>query len=317
MTRLSVSLLTAVVLGLSAPALAQQQPAPPVGPDFSKVVVKTFDLGHKTYMLEGFGGNLTVAIGEDGVIVVDSQFAPMHDKLKAAITALTPLQIRYLINTHLHGDHTGGNAQFAADGAVIVAHEKLRKRMAAAWTHNLSGITTPPAAETALPKQTYADSATVEVKGRSARLTHAANAHTDGDTYVYFADANVLATGDVFGNRGYPNSDFVNGGSIKGMIAANEAFLSLINDATKVVPGHGPVSSKADIIRFRDMLVTSRDRMAKLIAEGKVASEAEAQALKPFADLDATWALNEQASKNWVRVVYNSTKQEAAQRAGQ
>ena len=309
MTRYTASLLTAAIIGLSASAIAQQQPTPPVGPDFSKVVVKTFDLGHKTYMLEGFGGNITVAVGEDGVIMVDSQYAPMHDKLKAAIAALTPLPVRYLVNTHLHGDHTGGNASFAADGAIIVGHENLRKRLAAGWTHNLTGVTASPAPEAALPKKTYADSVTLEVKGRTAQLAHPLNAHTDGDTYVYFADANVLATGDAFGNRGYPNSDFFNGGSIKGMIAANETFLGIARDDTKVVPGHGPLATKADLVTFRDMLVTSRDRMAKLIAEGKATSEAEAQALKPFADLDAKWATNEQASKNWVRVVYNSLKQ--------
>ena len=308
MTKFSASVLTAAIVSLSVPAIAQQQPAPPVGPDFSKIVVKTFDLGRSTYMLEGFGGNITVAIGEDGVIMVDSQYAPMHDKLKAAITALTPLPIRYLVNTHLHGDHVGGNALFAADGALIVGHENLRTRLASTWTHNLSGVTSPPAPEAVLPKKTYTDSLILEVKGRTAQLGHPLNAHTDGDTYVYFPDANVLATGDAFGNRGYPNSDFLNGGGIKGMIAASETFLSIIKDDTKIVPGHGPVSSKADIIAFRDMMVTSRDRMAKLIAEGKATSEAEAQALKPFADLDAKWAANEQASKNWVRVVYNSMK---------
>jgi cyclase len=309
MTKFSASLMTAAIVGLGAPAIAQQQPTPPAGPDYSNVVVKTFDLGHRTYMLEGAGGNITIAIGEDGVIMVDSQFAPMHDKLKAAIAALTPLPVYYLVNTHLHGDHTGGNALFAGDGAVIVGHENVRKRLAAGWTHNLSGVTTPPAPEAALPKQTYSDSMTLEVKGRTAQLTHPLNAHTDGDTYVYFPDANVLATGDVFGNRGYPNSDFFNGGSIKGMIAINEKFLTLFKDDTKIVPGHGPISSVADVVVFRDMLVTSRDRMAKLIAEGKATSEAEAQALKPFADLDAKWAANEQASKNWVRVVYNSLRQ--------
>ena len=309
MTKFTVTLLTAAVVGLSAPVMAQQQPTPPVGPDFSKIVVKTYDLGHRTYMLEGFGGNVTLAIGDDGVIMVDSQYAPMHDKLKAAIAALTPLPVRYLIDTHLHGDHTGGNALFAADGAVIVGHENLRSRLATAWTHNLSGVTTPPAPEAALPKETYADSMTLDVKGRTAQLTHPRNAHTDGDTYVYFADANVLATGDAFCNRGYPNSDFLNGGTIKGMIAANEKFLSMINDDTKIVPGHGPVSGKTDVIAFRDMLVTSSERMAKLMAEGKVTNEADAQALKPFADLDTKWAANEQASKNWVRVVYNSMKQ--------
>src|SRR3974390_2667077 len=132
MTKFTVSMVTAAVVGLSAPVMAQQQPTPPVGPDFSKIVVKTYDLGHRTYMLEGFGGNVTLAIGDDGVIMVDSQYAPMHDKLKAAIAALTPLPVRYLIDTHLHGDHTGGKALFAADAAVLVGHENVGKRLATA-----------------------------------------------------------------------------------------------------------------------------------------------------------------------------------------
>ena len=301
----SLSALAAIVW-LVAPALAQ---TPPVGPDFSKVTIKTAALGNRTYMLEGFGGNITVAAGDDAVIMVDSQYAPLHDKIKAAIAAVTPQPVKYLINTHHHGDHTGGNGPFAKDGVIIVAHENVKKRMAAGWTHNLSQITTPPAAAEVLPAMTYTDSMVLEVKGRSAQLKHPLNAHTDGDTYVYFADANVLATGDTFGNGRYPNSDFFNGGNIKGMIAAIDGYLPMVNDQTKIVPGHGPLANKADLVAFREMLVISRDRMASLIAEGKAPSEADAQAAKPFADLDAKWAANEQASRSWVRVVYNSMKQ--------
>jgi glyoxylase-like metal-dependent hydrolase (beta-lactamase superfamily II) len=311
MTRISLAALVTALIGLCGPAmaqqLAQQQATPPVGPDFSKIEVKTTDLGNRTYMLEGFGGNVTVAVGDDGVIMVDGQFAPMHDKLKAAIAAITPQPIKYLINTHHHGDHTGGNLAFAKDGVTIVAHENVRKRLAAGTTHNLSGITTPPAPAEALPAKTYTDAMTLEVKGRSAQLKHPLNAHTDGDTYVYFADANVLATGDSFANGRYPNSDFLNGGNLKGMIAADDAYLALVNDTTKIVPGHGPLATKAQLAEFRAMLETSRERMAKLIAEGK--SEADIYAAKPFADLDAKWAVNEQASKNWIRVVYYSLKQ--------
>jgi glyoxylase-like metal-dependent hydrolase (beta-lactamase superfamily II) len=303
------NLVTFVFAGLSAAALAQSAPTPPVGPDYSKIEVKTTDLGHRTYMLEGAGGNVTVAIGEDAIIMVDGQYAPMHDKLKAAIAALSPLPVRYLVNTHHHGDHTGGNAAFARDGVTIVAHENVAKRLAAGTTHNLSGITTPPAAPDMLPKKTYSDAMTLEVKGRKAELKHPPNAHTDGDTYVYFADANVLATGDTYATGRYPNSDFLNGGNIRGMIAACDNYLTFINDDTNVVPGHGGLSHKADVIAFRDMLVTSRDRMVKLIADGKAPTEAGAQAAKPFADLDAKWALNEGAAKSWVRVVYWSMKQ--------
>jgi glyoxylase-like metal-dependent hydrolase (beta-lactamase superfamily II) len=301
--------LAAALFAFAGTTFAQQSANPPVGPDFSKVEVKTTELGHRTYMLEGFGGNVTVAVGEDGVIMVDDQFAPMHDKLKAAIAAITPLPVRYVVNTHHHGDHTGGNALFAKDGAVIVAHENVRKRLAAGTTHNLSLVATPPAAAEMLPAKTYTDTMTLDIKGRTATLTHPANAHTDGDTYVYFADANVLATGDTFGNGRYPNSDFFNGGNIRGMIAAVDKYLPLVNGETKIVPGHGPLGSKAQLLDYRAMLVTSHDRMAALIAEGKVASEVEAQAARPFADLDAKWAANEQAAKNWVRVVYNSLKQ--------
>jgi len=260
-------------------------------------------------MLEGFGGNIIVAAGDDAMIMVDSQYAPLHDKIKAAIAAVTAQPVKYLINTHHHGDHTGGNGPFAKDGVIIVAHENVKKRMAEGWRHNLSGITTPPAGAEVLPAMTYTDSMVLEVKGLSAQLKHPPNAHTDGDTYVYFADANVLATGDTFANGRYPNSDFFNGGNIKGMIAAVDGYLATINDQTKIVPGHGPLANKADLIAFREMLVISRDRMASLIAEGKALSEADAQAAKPFADLDAKWAANEQASRNWVRVVYNSMKQ--------
>jgi cyclase len=138
----------AAIVCLTAPSLAQ---TPPIGPDFSKVTIKTTDLGNRTYMLEGFGGNITVAVGDDGVIMVDSQYAPLHDKIKAAIADVTPQPVKYLVNTHHHGDHTGGNGLFAKDGVTIVAHENVKKHMAGGWTHNLSGVTTPPAAAEALP----------------------------------------------------------------------------------------------------------------------------------------------------------------------
>jgi glyoxylase-like metal-dependent hydrolase (beta-lactamase superfamily II) len=296
----------AAIFALGATAALAQQGGPPVGPDWSKIQVKTTDLGHRTYMLEGQGGNVTVAIADDGVIMVDGQFAPMHDKLKAAIAALTPLPVRYLINTHHHGDHTGGNAPFAKDGAVIVAHINVRNHLAAGSTSNTTGAKVPPVPEGALPTKTYTDAMTIELKGRAAQLKHPANAHTDGDTYVYFADANVLSTGDTVTNGRYPNIDFLNGGNIKGMIAASDAYLALVNDDTKIVPGHGPLATKAQLVEYRAMLVTARDRMAKLVAEGK--DEAAVQAAKPFADLDAKWALNEQAGRNFVRVVYMSLK---------
>src|ERR1700687_5747800 len=166
------------------------------GVDFSKVEIKTTDLGNKTYMLEGQGGNITVAVGIDGIIMVDSQFAPLHDKIKAAIEKISPLPIKYLINTHYHGDHTGGTAGFHKEGATIVAHDNIRVRLAAGTQNALTGNKAAPQPADALPTDTYyGGTKTVEVGGRKALLTHVYNAHTDGDTWVYFADANVVSVG--------------------------------------------------------------------------------------------------------------------------
>jgi glyoxylase-like metal-dependent hydrolase (beta-lactamase superfamily II) len=300
----------AAVTCLAGSALAQQPaPAgPPVGPDWSKIEVKTFDLGNRTYMLEGFGGNTTIAVGDDGVIMVDGQFAPMHEKLKAAIAAVSQQPVRFLVNTHYHPDHVGGNVPFSKDGAVVVAHENVRKRLAEGTTRIVPEVKYAPAPEEALPAMVHKDGMTLQVKGRAAQLKHPLNAHTDGDTYVYFADANVLSTGDIVAMERYPNIDFTNGGSLKGMIAACDAYLALANDTTKVVPGHGPLATKAQLAEYRAMLSTIRDRMLVLIKEGK--SEADVLSAKPFADFDAKLKVNEQASTNWMRVVYGSVKSE-------
>jgi glyoxylase-like metal-dependent hydrolase (beta-lactamase superfamily II) len=296
---------------LSSTVFAQQAPAPAAAPappliDWAKIEIKTTDLGNNTYMLVGQGGNITVAVGSDSIMMVDGQFAPLSDKIKAAIKAISPLPIRYMINTHFHGDHTGGNENFAKDGVTIVAHDNIRVRLAAGTTAVLTGNRAPPRPPEALPKQTYlGGSIDVETGGRKAKLTHVANAHTDGDTWVYFADANVLATGDTFNNlKRYQNIDFGNGGDVRGMIRVMDAYLKVANDSTKIVPGHGPLATRADVVTFRDMLVTSRDRIEKLFNEGK--TEQEVVALKPLADLDATWANNPGHAVGHTRNVYNS-----------
>jgi cyclase len=295
----------ATIMALSGPAFAQQPPAAaPPPPDFSKVEIKTTDLGDNIYMLEGQGGNITVAVGKDGIIMVDGQYAPLHDKIKAAIEAISKKPIKYLINTHFHGDHTGGNELFARDGATIVSQVNVKNRLAAGTSNGLTGAKTPPAPPAALPSDTYSNFSKIRLEGRVADLKHIANAHTDGDTYVWFKTANVLSTGDTFTNGRYPNIDFANGGNIRGMITATDAYLKLVNARTRIVPGHGPLADKAALMEYRTMLISAHDRMAKLVKEGK--SEDEVVAAKPFADFDEKWAPTELASKNFVRVVYHS-----------
>jgi cyclase len=295
-----------VALGVSMIAFGGAASAQ--GIDFSKVEIKTIDLGHNTYRLEGQGGNITIAVGTDGIIMVDGQFAPLHDKIKAAIAAISPLPIKYLVNTHFHGDHTGGNAGFQNEGATVVAQDNVRVRLAAGTVNGLTGIKTPPVALEALPKQTYiGGSITLEVGGRKAVLTHVNNAHTDGDTWVYFPDANVLCTGDTMNNtKRYQTIDFANGGDIRGAIRATEAFLALANEDTRVMTGHGPLAKKSDIAEYNAMLKIARERVEKLFNEGK--TEPEVIAVKPLNDLDAKWAANDEAAVNFLKMVYNSFK---------
>ncbi|HLQ92593.1 MAG TPA: MBL fold metallo-hydrolase [Xanthobacteraceae bacterium] len=281
MKKIAIAVLAGTTVLFTGAAYAQ-------GVDFSKVEIGTIDLGNKTYMLTGQGGNITVAVGTDGIIMVDAQFAPLHDKIKAAITKISPLPIKYVINTHYHGDHVEGNDQFQKEGAVIVAHDNLRVRLAAGTTNMLNGNKTPPAPAARIPTMTYqVGDMKVQVGGRVAELKHVINAHTDGDTWVYFPDANVLALGDTF-TRNYPNIDWGNGGNIAGMVAAADRYLKAANDNTKIVPGHGALATKANLQEFRDMLATVRDRLQKLLDEGK--TEQEVLALDPLKDLNAKWA---------------------------
>jgi cyclase len=292
---------------LAQPAATPAPAAPPGPPDYSKVVIKTTDLGHRTYELEGQGGNITVAVGDDGVIMVDSEFAPLHDKIRAAISQLTDKPVRYLVNTHFHGDHTGGNEPFAKEGVTVVAHPNVGKRLSAGSINAITGARTPPAAAGAVPTKTYESALTLSVKGRTAELKHPAPAHTDGDTWVWFPDANVMATGDIvsLGAR-YPNVDIGAGGAINGIIAAVDTYIKRADASTKVVPGHGPIIDRAGLQQYRAMLAGGRDAVAKLIAEGK--SEDEAVAAKPLAESDARLGVNPQASGNFVRQIYRSLK---------
>jgi len=298
----TVAFATAVSL-FAASVYAQGQP------DFSKVEIKTTPLGNNVYMLEGQGGNMTVAVGNDGVIQVDGEFAPLHDKIKAAVEKVSGGKpVKYLINTHFHGDHTGGNGPFAKDGITVVAHKNLAMRLEHGSTNGLSGAKTAPAEAAGIPKQTYTtEGLQLMVDGQTAMINHPASAHTDTDSYVYFARANVIACGDTvsLGDR-YPTIDYANGGSLNGIIATVDTYIKMGTDQTKYVPGHGPLASKADLQKYHEMLVQVRDAVRAEIKAGK--TEEQALADKPLAKVGAMLHTNQMADDNMVKMSYRSLK---------
>jgi glyoxylase-like metal-dependent hydrolase (beta-lactamase superfamily II) len=257
--------------------------------DYSKLEIKTTDLGHGVYLLNWQGGDSIFLVGDDGVLLVDTSVAQMGAKIKAAIARVSAKPIKLVINTHAHADHFGANELMAEGGAVIVGHDALRERMAKGQYLAAFNQTIPPSPPAALPTVTYADAMTIHFDGETVELVHVPRAHTDNDTLVRFKRANVIhASGTIGGNGGYPFFDMSSGGSLAGTIAAEEKMLSLSDDTTRIVADEGDPASMADLKASRDALVMIKARVQKLIDEGK--SEAETIAAKPTQDLDARWA---------------------------
>ena len=287
----------ALALALAAPLQAQQQ-------DFSKVEVKAEKVAEGVYVLTGAGGNIGLSIGKSGSLVIDDQYAPLSDKILAAIKALTPDPVRFVVNTHWHGDHTGGNENLAKTGAFLVAHENVRKRMGSEQFIALFDSKVPASPEAALPVVTFAEGVTFHWNGDEVRAYHVAPAHTDGDTVVQFVKADVVHMGDCFFNGNYPFIDTSSGGKVDGVVAAAERVLAGVSDKTRIIPRHGPVASKADLQAYRDTIKAVRDRVAKLKAEGK--TKEAAVAAKPSAEFDAKWGQGFVKPDVFVGLVYDS-----------
>jgi glyoxylase-like metal-dependent hydrolase (beta-lactamase superfamily II) len=285
------SLPVALLVGASAWAQAQQL-------DFSAVEIKTHRVSDNVYYLEGSGGNVGVLVGDDGVLMIDDQFAPLSEKLLAAIRALTREPIRFLVNTHVHGDHTGGNENFGKMGIDIVAHDNVRTRLAR------GGVNAQPAPAAALPIVTYGDKITFHFNDETVTVGKLPLSHTDGDSYIHFAKADVIHAGDVFRTVGYPGVDVANGGSVQGTIEALDALVDLAGPNTKILPGHGVVSTREDVAAFRDLTIELKKRFTDLIRQGMTLEQVVAA--RPTADLDAKYGSPERL----IPAFYNAVKAE-------
>jgi cyclase len=273
-------------------------------PDFSKVEIKTTKISDNFYTLEGQGGTIGVLAGPDGVFMVDSQFAPLSEKIAAAIHQISDKPIRFLVNTHVHGDHTGGNANFAAMGATIFARDELRYRLMHP-SPAANGTPGTPAPAAALPVVTYEGPVTFHMDGEVVQLIPIRRAHTDGDTLVHFVRNDVLMTGDYFRSIQFPNIDRVNGGSLNGMLEGLGMTIGMAGPNTKIIPGHGPMVDRAALIAHRDMILAIRDKVAALVREGK--SVDEVLAAKPTSDFDSI-PNGPATSERFVRQLYAELK---------
>ncbi len=276
----------------------------PIAAQAPEISYKSTELAPGLYMLEGVGGfaggNLGLSTGEDGVVLIDDGLPPLTEKLLAAVAKLTDEPVDFLINTHVHGDHIGGNAALAKRDATIVAHDNLRRRLLADGMSTGSGRA--PAPEEALPVVTFDDSVTFHLNDRAAHVFHVERAHTDGDAVIHFRDDNVIHTGDVMFNGMFPFIDLDSGGSVDGYIAAQERILAMADDATRIIPGHGPLAGKADLAAAVAMLREARTRVAALVEAGK--SEEEVLAANPLADFDADWSWQFITTERMTRTLY-------------
>ena len=255
--------------------------------DLSRVEIRTHKLSDTTYMLVGAGGNIGLSVGADAAFVIDDQFAPMAPKIKAAIARITPKPVQFVLNTHFHFDHTGGNEAFGQDGALIVAHDNVRRRMSSDQLISFLNAPQPSAPKVALPVITVASEVRFHINGDEVHAIHVPKAHTDSDLIVHLVKSDIVHMGDIYFNGFYPFIDVSGGGTAEGAVAAADRVPALSSDTTKIIPGHGPLATKASLAAYRAMLTTVTQRIKEMRRSGK--TDDEIRAAKPAAEFDAAW----------------------------
>lgn len=281
---------------IALPVFAQQ--------DFSKVEIQAQRLSGTVYMLTGAGGNIGLSAGDEAVFMVDDQFAPLTPKIQEAIAKLSPKPVRFMLNTHWHFDHTGGNENFGKAGAIILAHENVRKRMSVEGFIEFVGMKVKAEPRQGLPVVTFTTDLTLHVNGEDVHAIHVAPAHTDGDAIVHFSKADVIHMGDTFFNKLYPFIDSSSGGKVDGVVAAADRVLRMAGEGTKIIPGHGPLATKADLKAYRDMLATVSKRIRAQVKAGK--SLAQVIESKPTAEYDEVWGKGFLNPQRFVEMLYKN-----------
>ena len=276
--------------------------------EFKDVQIKTIHVENGIYMLMGKGGNIGLSVGEDGVFMIDDQFAPLTSKIKTAIKEISKKDIKFVLNTHWHFDHTGGNENLGREGVIIVSHDNVRKRMSKDNFIKAFNKNVPASSKIALPVITFNDSMTFHLNNEEIEVIHQKNAHTDGDSIIFFKTSNVIHTGDVFFNGFYPFIDESSNGSINGVIKSASYIISRADIDTKIIPGHGKLSNKKGLIKYRDTLVLLRDRMKKLIQNEK--SLDEIIAMKPNSDIDKMWGGGFLSPEKFLKILYSVVKKD-------
>jgi cyclase len=277
--------LLALTAACAAPLTAQS--------DLEKVTIETTKVAGTVYMLTGAGGNIGASVGEDGIVIIDDQFAPLAPKIKAALSAITSKPIRFVVNTHYHGDHTGGNEIFGRE-APVIAHENVRKRLATGFGP------TPPSPKAALPVVTFNSSATIHVNGEDIRAVHFPKGHTDGDAVIWFTKSGVVHMGDHFFHDVFPYVDTASGGTVRGLTSNVEMILGTIPDGVKIIPGHGPLSDKPALRRYLDMLKATTTAVEGAIKAGKTLEQMKADnVLGPW----SSWSWQFISSERWLETL--------------